>query len=67
MTVKIKDIIHWPIFYLKRIGSDTEFCLCLQVECTQIGLRDKASLCLRTKVKPTQNYSQFPVSEMLCF
>jgi hypothetical protein len=33
----ILDIIHRPVFYLKHSFSETEFCLRLQVESTQVG------------------------------
>jgi hypothetical protein len=35
VTITILDIIHCPVFYLKQDVSETEFCLCLQVEPTQ--------------------------------
>jgi hypothetical protein len=36
ITITILDIIHRPVFYLKHV-SETGFCLCLQVEPTQVG------------------------------
>jgi hypothetical protein len=48
LTIAILDIIHRPVFCLKRDFSETEFCLRLQVESTQLGLIDKASPCLHT-------------------
>jgi hypothetical protein len=41
------DIIHCPVFYLKHDVSETEFCLRLHVEYTQLGPTDRASICLR--------------------
>jgi hypothetical protein len=39
-------MIHCPVFYLKHIASEIEFCLCLQVEPTQVGLIERDSLCI---------------------
>jgi hypothetical protein len=48
MTIKILDIIHRPVFYLKHDISDAAgFCLRLQVEPTQVGPIDRAGLCRR--------------------
>jgi hypothetical protein len=44
----IPDIIYRPLFYLKHGFSETGFCPRLQVEPTQLGLTDRASLCLLT-------------------
>jgi hypothetical protein len=49
ITVTILDIINYPVFYLKHDVSETGFCLCLQVEHTQMGTVKRASLYLRTK------------------
>jgi hypothetical protein len=46
LTITILDIIHRPVFYLKYDVSVTGFCLHLQVEPTQLGPIDRASLCL---------------------
>jgi hypothetical protein len=48
-TITILDIIHRLAFYLKRNVSETGFCPRLQVEPTQLGLTDRASLRLRTR------------------
>jgi hypothetical protein len=48
------DIIHRPVFYLKYNVSETEFCLRLQVEPTELGPMDRASPYLRTPA-PTQD------------
>jgi hypothetical protein len=37
MTITILDIIHHHVCYLKNGVSVTGFCLCLQVEPTEIG------------------------------
>jgi hypothetical protein len=37
ITNTILDVIHRPVFYLKRDVSDNGFCLRLQVEPTQFG------------------------------
>jgi hypothetical protein len=42
------DIIHHSDFYLKQKVSETAFFLRLQVEPTQLGSIDKASVCLWT-------------------
>jgi hypothetical protein len=44
ITITILDIIHRPVFYLKQDFSDTGFCLRLQVEPTQMGPTDRATL-----------------------
>jgi hypothetical protein len=45
----ILDIIHHPpVFYLKHNVWETGFYLRLQVEPTQLGPVDLASLCLQT-------------------
>jgi hypothetical protein len=43
-TITILDIIHRPVLYLKTWLSETEFCLCLWVEPTQMGPIERASL-----------------------
>jgi hypothetical protein len=43
ITITVLGIIHRPIFYLKHDISETEFCLCLQVEPTQLGPINRAS------------------------
>jgi hypothetical protein len=56
----LKDIVHRPVSYSKHDVSETGLCLRLQVEPTQVGLIDRASLYLRTPatttgfVRPTQ-------------
>jgi hypothetical protein len=47
LTITILGIIDRPVFYLKHGGSQTGFCLRLQAEPTQLGLINRASLCLR--------------------
>jgi hypothetical protein len=44
ISITILDIILRPVFYLKHDVLETGFCLRLQVEPTQLGLRDRASL-----------------------
>jgi hypothetical protein len=39
-------IIHYPVFYLKHDVSETEICLRLQAEPSQLGLIEL--VCLRT-------------------
>jgi hypothetical protein len=39
-------MIHRPVFYLKHDISETGFCLRFQVEPTQLGPVDTASLCV---------------------
>jgi hypothetical protein len=63
MTITILGIIHRPVYYLKHV-SETRFCLRLQVETTQIGPIDRASVCLRTPattqigfIKPTTQHN----------
>jgi hypothetical protein len=55
------DLTYYPGFYLKQNVSETVFCLCLQVEASQLGTVDIATLRLRTPptiaigvIKPTQ-------------
>jgi hypothetical protein len=48
ITITVFDIIHRQVFYLQHDVSETEFCLHLHVEPTQLGPRDRAGLCLRT-------------------
>jgi hypothetical protein len=38
IIISVLDIIRRPVFYLKHQVSNTEFCLCLQVEPTEMGL-----------------------------
>jgi hypothetical protein len=45
ITITILNNIHRPVFYLKHDVSDTEFCLRLQVESTQMCPVDRASIC----------------------
>jgi hypothetical protein len=52
------DIIYRPVFYLRHNVSETEFCLRLQVEITQLDPIDRGILYLQ---------GQNPVSETLCF
>jgi hypothetical protein len=40
-------IIHRPVFYLKHDVSETGFFFHLQMEFTQIGPKERPSLCLR--------------------
>jgi hypothetical protein len=54
ITVTILDINHRSAFYLNV--SETSFCLCLQLEPTQMGPIERVSLRL-----------QNPVSERSCF
>jgi hypothetical protein len=42
------DIIHRPVFSSKHNVSEIEFCLCLQVEPTQVFPMDRATPYLRT-------------------
>jgi hypothetical protein len=44
VTITIQDIIHCPVFYLKHDVSETDFCLHIQVEPTQLVPVDRASL-----------------------
>jgi hypothetical protein len=37
ITIKILDIIHCPVFYLRYDVSETEFCFRLQMEPTHMG------------------------------
>jgi hypothetical protein len=39
----VLDVIHRPVFYLKRDISESKFCLRFQVETTQVGPIDRAS------------------------
>jgi hypothetical protein len=48
-TITTLDIIHGPVFYLKHGISETGFCLRLQVELSQVGQTDRASIRLRTR------------------
>jgi hypothetical protein len=45
VTITIVDIIHSPVFCLKHSVSEIGFSLRLQVEPTQLGTTDRASLC----------------------
>jgi hypothetical protein len=49
ITITILHIIHRPAFYLKYDFPKTGFCPRLQIEPTQLGAIDIASLNLRTK------------------
>jgi hypothetical protein len=44
------DIIHRPIYILEHNGSETGFCLHLQVKPTHLGPTDRASPYLQTPV-----------------
>jgi hypothetical protein len=44
ITITILNVIHQPDFYLKHDVSEVQFCLRLQVESTQVGTIEKASL-----------------------
>jgi hypothetical protein len=55
ITIKILDIIHRPVFCLKHNISETEFCLRLQVEPTQLCPIDRASLYLHHLVSRDRN------------
>jgi hypothetical protein len=46
MIIKILDVILRRVFYLKYNVSETGFYLRLQLEPTQLGPIDRASLCL---------------------
>jgi hypothetical protein len=46
ITITILDIIHRPVFYLKRNVSEIGFYSRLQVEPTQVGPMEMDSLCL---------------------
>jgi hypothetical protein len=46
ITITVLDIIRRPVFYLKLNVSETGFCPRLQVEPTQLGAIDRASLSL---------------------
>jgi hypothetical protein len=50
VTITILYFIHRPVFYFKHNISKTGFCSRLQVELTQLGPMDRASLCLRTTI-----------------
>jgi hypothetical protein len=79
ITITILDIIHCPVFHLKRIVSETEFCLRLQVEPIPLGPVDWATLCLLVRRQRvallcvpywfcfTWRRRQNPVSETSCF
>jgi hypothetical protein len=43
LTIRILDIIHWPVFYVEH---NFRLFLCLQVEFTQMGPIETARLCL---------------------
>jgi hypothetical protein len=44
ITITILDIIHRIVFYLKLDISETGFCLCLQVEHTQLSPIEEGSV-----------------------
>jgi hypothetical protein len=51
ITITILDIIHRPVFYLKKKNVlETGFCHRLHVEPTQVVPADKTSLCLVRQV-----------------
>jgi hypothetical protein len=56
ITIRILDIIHRPVLYLKHDVSETGFCLRLQVEITQVGPIERASLCLCAGTQTTSFY-----------
>jgi hypothetical protein len=41
ITITVLDIIYRPVFYLKRNVSENRFCLCLQMEPTELDSIDK--------------------------
>jgi hypothetical protein len=47
VTIIILDIIDCLVFHLEHELSETELCLRLQVEYTQLGPLHRATLCLR--------------------
>jgi hypothetical protein len=51
MTITILDIIHRPVFYLKHDVSETEICLRLQMEPSQLDPIDRASLSLSLSLR----------------
>jgi hypothetical protein len=57
ITITILDIVHRPVFYLKRDVSETGFCLRLQAEPTHLGPIVKATLCHRTPASQSQTQS----------
>jgi hypothetical protein len=73
------DIIRHHVFYLEHNALETGFCLRLQVEPTQLGPIDIASLDLWTRGRdwlklldpteyvPPEDGDTSPVSEMSCF
>jgi hypothetical protein len=50
VTIIILDIVQRLVIYLKCDVLETGFCLRLQVDPTQLGPIDTASLCLRNVV-----------------
>jgi hypothetical protein len=48
ISIIILNINHWPVFYLKHDVLATRVCLRLRVDPTQLGLVDRANLCLWT-------------------
>jgi hypothetical protein len=57
-TITILDIIHCPASYLKQGVSETVFCFCRQEEPTDLGLVDRASICLRIRRQVLAEYGQ---------
>jgi hypothetical protein len=49
ITLKILEIIHRPVFYLKLDVMETGFCLRIQVEPVQMGPVNRANICFRTQ------------------
>jgi hypothetical protein len=47
ITSTILEFIHRPVFYFKHTASETGFRLRIQLEPTQLGQIEIASLCLR--------------------
>jgi hypothetical protein len=56
ITTTILNIIQHPVFYSKHNFSDIRFCLRLQVEPTQLGPINRASLCLQAQRQGERDY-----------
>jgi hypothetical protein len=63
ISITILDSIHRPVLYLKHRVLETGFCLHLQMEATQFGATDKASLGQNSHLMAKTD----PVSETSCF
>jgi hypothetical protein len=61
ITITILDVIHCPVYYLKHGISETGFCVCLQVELTEVDLVDRASLYLQMGQKQRIAVSVAPI------